>query len=210
VKHQSRAIAPSTNCETQKQGRAIACVADKRNEWEGIWIGANMPVANRIVRPPCPLAGRGLLSLSLSHSGSSCPSRAHSTSRTGCWCACPGRTQQHNWLLVGLPWLHPAPTSALTAGAPALGCTQHHTLSHYSTPRMVGVATVAAGAGAAEADEQHQAGWSFVASCSAAAGSMEQFRWTGTPRRWSYWQCSIGQHRRCCCRCSSGRSQYFL
>ena len=58
------------------------------------------------------------LSLSLSHSGSSCPSRAHSTSRTGCWCACPGRTQQHNWLLVGLPWLHPAPTSALT-GVPA-------------------------------------------------------------------------------------------
>ena len=58
---------------------------------------------------------------------------------------------------------------------------------------------------AAEADVQHQAGWSFVASCSAAAGSREQFRWTGTPRQWSYWQCSIGQHR---CRCSSGRSQY--
>ena len=197
-----------------------------------------MPVANRIVRPPCPLAGRGLLSLSLSHSGSSCPSRAHSTSRTGCWCACPGRTSSTTgcWWVCPGPTPHPLPLSlvclprthtaaqlavggsalapphslTLGAGAPALGCTQHHTLSHYSTPRMVGVATVAAGAGAAEADEQHQAGWSFVASCSAAAGSMEQFRWTGTPRRWSYWQCSIGQHRRCCCRCSSGRSQYFL
>ena len=117
VKHQSRAIAQSTNCETQKQGRAIACVADKRNEWEGIWIGANMPVANRIVRPPCPLAGRGLLSLSLtlwklvsltgtlnfSHGLLVCLPRTH---------------QQHNWLLVGLPWPHPAPTSALT-GVPA-------------------------------------------------------------------------------------------
>ena len=130
VKHQSRAIAQSTNCETQKQGRAIACVADKRNEWEGIWIGANMPVANRIVRPPCPLAGRGLLSLS--HSGS--------------WRSCPWHTQLPSpSLAAGAPALGRTQHLSLAAGAPALGCTQRHTLSLYSTPRMVGVATVAAG-----------------------------------------------------------------
>jgi hypothetical protein len=94
-----------------------------------------MPVANRIVRPPCPLAGRGLLSLSpslwklvsltgtlnFSHGLLVCLPRTHlaaqlavggsalATPRThfrSHWCACPGRTQQHNWLLVGLPWLH--------------------------------------------------------------------------------------------------------
>ena len=93
---------------------------------------------------------------------------------------CLPRTHPAAQLAVGGSALAPPHSLTLAAGAPALGCTQHHTLSHYSTLRRVGVATVAAGAGAAEADEQHQAGWSFVASCSAAAGSMEQFRWTGT------------------------------
>ena len=156
-------------------------------------------------------------SLSLSHSGSSCPSRAHSTSRTGCWCACPGRTQQHNWLLVGLPWLHRAPTSHSRSGCWCTCPGLHpapHTLTLLNTTHG-GRCNSSSRAGAAAADVQHLADAGplhpcLIAGCSAVAGSMELIRWTGTPRRWSYWQCSIGQHRRCCCRCSSGRSQYFL
>ena len=169
VKHQSRAIAQSTNCETQKKGRAL--LVWQTNEMNGreFGIGANMPVANRIVRPPCPLS-RSRPALSLSHSGSSCP--------------CPG--------------LHPAP----------------HTLTLLNTTHG-GRCNSSSRAGAAAADVQHLADAGplhpcLIAGCSAVAGSMELIRWTGTPRRWSYWQCSIGQHRRCCCRCSSGRSQYFL
>ena len=161
VKHQSRAIAQSTNCETQKQGRAIACVADKRNEWEGLWIGANMPVANRIVRPPCPLSrSRPALSLTLEarvphgHTqllaraagvpapdapaaqlavgGSAlAPPRTHFRSH---WCACPGRTQQHNWLLVGLPWLHHTLSHWVLVHLPwvAPSTTHSHTTQHHA------------------------------------------------------------------------------
>ena len=143
VKHQSRAIAQSTNCETQKKGRALW----QTNEMNGreFGIGANMPVANRIVRPPCPLSrSRPALSLTLEarvpHGHTQLLARAAGvpapdapSSTTGCWWVCPGST------------VHPLHTLALAAGAPALGCTQHHTLSHNSTPRMVGVATVAAG-----------------------------------------------------------------
>ena len=145
VKHQSRAIAQSTNCETQKKGRAL--LVWQTNEMNGreFGIGANMPVANRIVRPPCPLSrSRPALSLTLEarvpHGHTQLLARAAGvpapdapSSTTGCWWVCPGST------------VHPLHTLALAAGAPALGCTQHHTLSHYSTPRMVGVATVAAG-----------------------------------------------------------------
>ena len=145
VKHQSRAIAQSTNCETQKKGRAL--LVWQTNEMNGreFGNGANMLVANRIVRPPCPLSrSRPALSLTLEarvpHGHTQLLARAAGvpapdapSSTTGCWWVCPGST------------VHPLHTLALAAGAPALGCTQHHTLSHYSTPRMVGVATVAAG-----------------------------------------------------------------
>ena len=178
-----------------------------------------MPVANRIVRPPCPLAGRGLLSLSHSGSWRSCPWHTQLPSPSlAAGAPALGRTQhlslaagapalgctQHHTPAAGAPALGCTQRHTPAAGAPALGCTQRHTLSLYSTPRMVGVATVAAGQEQQRRSVQHLADagplhqW-LIAGCSAVAGSMELFRWTGTPRRWSYWQCSIGQHRRCCC-----------
>ena len=130
VKHQSRAIAQSTNCETQKKGRAL--LVWQTNEMNGreFGIGANMPVANRIVRPPCPLSrSRPALSLTLEarvpHGHTQLLARAAGvpapdapSSTTGCWWVCPG---------------HPAPTSALTLLNTTRGGRRHSSSSGRSS-----------------------------------------------------------------------------
>ena len=152
-------------------------------------------------------------SLSLSSCWCACPG-SHPAPLSGCWCTCPGlHPAPHSGCWCTCPGLHPAPHSGCWCTCPGLHPAPH-TLTLLNTTHG-GRCNSSSRAGAAAADVQHLADagplhqW-LIAGCSAVAGSMELFRWTGTPRRWSYWQCSIGQHRRCCCRCSSGRSQYFL